>query len=321
MRAYQLWQEARKHFAGGTKRHPEVAVVAKDLALADVSLTSFSPQSIASGWTSAPLTMTSSMVAVTGLRMPQKVSRSRSRKKQGQPAHWTSTYMSSWTPSWTSKMAALSQHFIELCSLLTSPHLAITCGQTGCGKTVFALNLLEGHYRGVFHHVVILCPTIKHKKTYQNRPWIWADPEVYVIDPGERLHDCLRAMYQVFQGEPTLYIIDDCNASKALTKKKDMLSELAFSGRHAGASVWVLTQKYNAVLKDLREQIRWVAMFHCKDQDSVKDALCENDVIPSHEEKTAVRQLLAETRHGKLLLKTDQPAEYHVLCWVKLCWA
>ena len=39
MRAYQLWEEARKHFAaGGTKRHPEVAVVAKDLALADVSL-------------------------------------------------------------------------------------------------------------------------------------------------------------------------------------------------------------------------------------------------------------------------------------------
>ena len=41
MRAYQLWQEARKHFAGEMKRHPEVAVVAKDLALADVSLVEF----------------------------------------------------------------------------------------------------------------------------------------------------------------------------------------------------------------------------------------------------------------------------------------
>ena len=265
--------------------------------------------------------MTSFMVAVGGLRMPQKMSRSRSRKKQRRPAHWTSTSLPSWTCSWTSKMADLSQHFIDLCSLPTSPHSAITCGQTGCGKTVFALNLLEDHYRGVFHHVVILCPTIKHNKTYQNCLWIWAGPEVYVIDPGERLHDCLSAMYQVFQGEPTLYIIDDCSASKALTKKKDMLSELAFSGRHAGASVGVLTQKYNAVLSDLQEQTRWVAMFHCKDRDSFKDALRENDVIPSHEESTAVRQLLVETRHGKLLLKTDQPAEYHVLCWVKLCWA
>ena len=38
MRAYQLWKEARKHFAAGTKWHPEVTAVAKDLELADVSL-------------------------------------------------------------------------------------------------------------------------------------------------------------------------------------------------------------------------------------------------------------------------------------------
>ena len=37
MRAYQMWDETRKLFAPGGKRHPEVAVVAKDLGLADVS--------------------------------------------------------------------------------------------------------------------------------------------------------------------------------------------------------------------------------------------------------------------------------------------
>ena len=99
--------------------------------------------------------------------------------------------------------------------------------------------------------------------TYQTRPWIWADPEVYVVDPGERLHDYLRAFYELFQCEPTLYIVDDCSATKALTKKKDMLSKLAFLGRHAQQSIWVLTQKYNSVLKDLREQTRWLALFHC----------------------------------------------------------
>ena len=93
-----------------------------------------------------------------------------------------------------------------------------------------------------------------------------------------------------------------------------MLSELAFSGRHAKQSIWVLTQIYNSVLKDLREQTPWVAMFHCKDLESFEDALRENDMIPSCEERAAVRQLLAETKHCKLLLKTDQPAAYHVLC-------
>ena len=192
-------------------------------------------------------------------------------------------------------MAALSQRSIELCSLPTSPHSAIVCGQTGCGKTVFTLDLFEGLYRGVFCHIVILCPTILHTKTYKDRPWIWADSKVYVIDPVKRLHDCLRALYQVFQGGTSLYIIDDCSASKALTKKMDMLSELALSGRHAMQPVWVLTQKYNSVLKDLREQTRWVAMFHCKDRDSFEDALRENDVIPSCEERAAIRQSGSQT--------------------------
>ena len=198
--------------------------------------------------------------------------------------------------------------------LPTDPHSAIICGQTGCGKTVFCLDLLEGPYRGGFRHIVLLCPTIRHNSTYQNRLWIWAaDPEVYTVDPGERLHDWLRALYQCFQGEPILYIIDDCSASKALTKKKDVLSELAFSGRHAQQSVWVLTQKYNAVLKDLREQTQLVALFHCKDRDSFEECLRENDVIATREERNAVRHQLAGKQHSKLLLKTAQPAAYHLL--------
>ena len=114
-----------------------------------------------------------------------------------------------------------------------SPHSAIICGQTGCRKTVFTLDLLETTYLGVFWHIVILCPSINWNNTYRRRSWVCSDPEVYVVDPGERLHDYLRALYQVFQGESTLYIIDDCSATKALMKKKYMLlSELDFSGLH-----------------------------------------------------------------------------------------
>ena len=41
MRAYQMWDEAKKYFAPGSKRHPEVGTAAKDLALADVNLGEF----------------------------------------------------------------------------------------------------------------------------------------------------------------------------------------------------------------------------------------------------------------------------------------
>ena len=131
------------------------------------------------------------------------------------------------------------------------PHSAILCRATGCEKTVFALDLLESHYKESFAHIVILCFTVKWNKAYLGCRWIWTDPEVYVVDPGERLHDWLWVLYGCFAGEPTMYIIDDCSGRKDLTKKRDMLSELAFSGRHAGQSVWVLMQKYNTVLKDL----------------------------------------------------------------------
>ena len=210
------------------------------------------------------------------------------------------------------KMAGSSQRLINL--LPQTAHSATICRQTGCGKKVFILDLQEGPYRGFFQHIVVLCPTVRHNKTYKQCPWIWTDPEVYLLDPGERLHDYLREFYHVFMGEPTLYIIDDCSASTALTKKKDML---AFSGRHAEQSVWVLPQKYNSVLKDLREQTRLVCLFHCKDRDSFKDCLRENDVIPSREQRALVRQQLAETKHAKLLLKTGQPVGFTVLSDVK----
>ena len=48
-------------------------------------------------------------------------------------------------------------------NLPRAAHAAVISGQTGCGKTAFILDLLEkGPYRGVFHHIVILCPTIRH---------------------------------------------------------------------------------------------------------------------------------------------------------------
>ena len=194
------------------------------------------------------------------------------------------------------------------------PHSAIICGATDCGKTRFVLDLLEGYYADSFTNIVILCPTVARNQTYLERQWLWHGPRskrVYIRDPGERLHDWLRVLYEIFAGQPTLYLIDDMAASKAMTKKKDMLSELAFSGRHAQQSVWVLSQRYNSVLKDLREQTKWVALFHCKDRDSFDECLRENDIVPAGE-RAALRAELAAKKHSKLLLKTSQPAAYIV---------
>jgi len=121
---------------------------------------------------------------------------------------------------------------------VSEPHRAIICGQTGCGKTQIVLDELlhpeRGSYHNTFDIVFILCPTWKRNRTYLDRPWLWRGPRAsrfYFIEPGERLHDWLRLRFSLYADTPTLYIVDDMSASRALTKKKDMLSELAFSGR------------------------------------------------------------------------------------------
>jgi hypothetical protein len=198
------------------------------------------------------------------------------------------------------------------------PHCAIICGQTGCGKTQFVLDELldpeKGYYRDEFEFVFILCPTWKRNRTYFERLWLWRGPHAsrfYFIDPGEQLHDWLRALYNLIADTPTLYLIDDMAASKSFTKKRDMLSELAFSGRHAKQSIWVLTQKFNCVCKDLREQTKWTCIFHCRDHDSFSTALDENDIVP-HELHSELKSCLAVAKHAKLVLKTDQPAAYYI---------
>ena len=140
------------------------------------------------------------------------------------------------------KMSGSSQRLINL--LPQTANSATICGQTGVEKQFSSWICLKAP-TGDFYNTSWFCARTYVDKTYQQCPWIWTDPEFYILDPGERLHDYLRAFYHVFMGEPTLYIIDDCSASTALTKTKDMLSMLAFSGRHAEQPVWFLTQKYN----------------------------------------------------------------------------
>lgn len=67
------------------------------------------------------------------------------------------------------------------------------------------------------------------------------------------------------------------------------LSQRTFASRHAGSLV------------------------SYKDRESCKDCLHENNVIPTREEQTAVRQQLVELKHSNQLLNTDQTAAFMVV--------
>ena len=125
------------------------------------------------------------------------------------------------------------------------------------------------------------------------------------------------------KGHQTLFIIDDCSAEGEINKKRDALSELAFSGRHRNHYLWPLTQKYkceinkkrdalselafsgrhrnhylwpltqkyNLVSKDVREQIKWLCLFFTKDRHSFEGCFRENDVIPDKSERDRLKNV------------------------------
>ena len=80
-----------------------------------------------------------------------------------------------------------------------------------------------------------------------------------MCDVEGKLNEWIRLFKGMLKGHQTLFIIDDCSAESKINKKRDALLELAFSSRHRNHSSWVLTQKYNSISKDVREQIKWLA--------------------------------------------------------------
>ena len=138
-------------------------------------------------------------------------------------------------------------------NLLKFPHSAMCVGVTACGKTEFLLQLIETVYKNHFEFIVIiLCPTVLDNKTYLSRKWILDDKNVFIVCYVEgKLNEWIK-LFNTLKGHQTLFIIDDCSAEGEINKKRDALSELAFSDRHGNHSLWVLTQNYNSVSKDVR---------------------------------------------------------------------
>ena len=134
------------------------------------------------------------------------------------------------------------------------PHTSIFSGPTSCGKTQKVLDLIERDYKHHFENIVILCPTLRWNKTYLKRSWIWKDDYVFVFEPRGTLFKHIEKLSSLLSGEETLFIVDDVIADETLDKKRQPLLELAISGRHKKHSLWLLTQSYSAIPKNLRRQ-------------------------------------------------------------------
>ena len=141
---------------------------------------------------------------------------------------------------------------------------------TGVGKTHLALSLLENEYRNYFNFIVIICPILALNETYKSRGWVWNDPDVIPIEPGNNLYYLIEKISNLLAGSKTLFLIDDI-AYEALNKHRQLLLGLAISGRHRGHLLWLLTQSYTAIPNNIRRQAKCFKSLVNRLQDSYQE--------------------------------------------------
>ena len=173
---------------------------------------------------------------------------------------------------------------IRLKMFMKEPHTTLFVAPTGVGKMHLALNLLESEYFNHFDFIVIICPTLKHDQTYRSRGWVWTDPDVILIEPGNNLYYLIERIGNLLAGSKTLFLIDDIVTNETLDKQRNPLLDLAISGRHRDHSLWLLTQSYTAVPNNIRRQAKMLYVWYPKNGMDLNTIHEENDVIEMQEE-------------------------------------
>ena len=141
------------------------------------------------------------------------------------------------------------------------PFNALIVGSTNSGKTQYLVNQLCGPFNGKFDYIILICPTFAYNRTlcrFGER-----DPQLYVIIcEKHQVEIWLKLASFSFEGTNTLIVLDDCAASKDVKRRTGQLVKLSFSARHAGISVWVLTQQLSSIAKPFRENVAAIVLFY-----------------------------------------------------------
>ena len=190
------------------------------------------------------------------------------------------------------------------------PFNRLISGITNCGKT-HVLDLLEKHYKNKFDYVVIYCPNFLVNNTY-DRKFSYNNKNIIIININNNLDEYLDINLTFFSGYNTLFLIDDCSNLHDSKMKESAICKLAFHGRYHNISTWIITQKYNAIVKDFRDNIRILISFFDKNKESMELALKQNNIIPKENINNIINEL-KNNKGSKLIMRLEHPFEYIIL--------
>ena len=116
----------------------------------------------------------------------------------------------------------------------------------------------------------------------------------------------------MFEGTNSLIILDDCAASKDVKKRTNELVNLAFSARHRGLSVWVLTQQMTSISKPFRENITFLALFYTPSRKDMKEIFDDYGGYLASDEKLKMLSELKKKKYSKLVFSLAHPYEINL---------
>ena len=194
------------------------------------------------------------------------------------------------------------------------PFNMIITGPTNCGKTEYLIEQLRGPFRKVFEYIVLICPTYAKNRTY--RGFAQGDKRFLILSPdatdSDEIDSLLTDVSELFSGTNTLLILDDCAVSKDLKQRSNKFIDLAFSGRHDGLSVWVLTQQLTSIAKPFRENVSCVVTFYNPSQVGMKTLFDDYGGELDIETRKKLMKLLKTERYSRLCLCLRYPFECYL---------
>ena len=192
------------------------------------------------------------------------------------------------------------------------PQTSIFIGQTACGKTHLVLKLIEKECSKYFDYIITICPTLRESnKTYYAKEWIKNNDNGWLVDPTDNLYQWIKNLSELLRFLEVLFIIDDIIANESLGKRRQSLLELFISGRHRGHYLWLLTQSYSAIPKNLRRQAKAIFVWYPKERGDLKMTHDENDVL-TDDELVVARNFLKKSKHTCLYIRNELPCGFRV---------
>ena len=160
--------------------------------------------------------------------------------------------------------------------------------------------------------IIIICPTLRWNKTYHTKDWIKNDDKVWLIEPKDKLYKGTEKLSQLLVRSETLFIINDTINDEGLDKRRQSLLELTISSKHRDHYLWLLTQSYSAIPKNVRRQVKTIFVWHSNERADLKTIHDENNVL-TDDEVVVVRDQLRKSKYACLYIRNEHPRGFKAM--------